>query len=258
MHRNLSFVLAVALLAITACTRQTPAVAGTPSVEVEYPAAAVGAAVPAASASAAPVVATSPPAMLDKVFDPEMLDVDVAYFEKTAGVPRRSEGDRREYRIDNCDVAVALLDGRVRNMRLGLKDGCSVDLNRFLLDYGIPPANQLTFGSFMRAVGSNVVWYADCLGNCGNAYDPSVYLDWTAPRANLVYTVQLEGMALGGTDWEGTMERENGNDWVMEGRFNCFDDALKYREIASKVYAEEKPIAVSIGWDVPVPKCPTG
>lgn len=250
--KNSSFI-AVVILVLAACAQQTSSDGGPASVDISSSA---ETGFPVAPVSADSAMSANSLSLLDKVFDPEMLDVDLAYFEQIAGIPRRTNGESREYRIDNCDVTVSLAQERVRHMRLGLKDGCSFDLNRFLPGYGLPPISQLTFGAFGDVVGLNGVWYADCLSGCGNAYEPAVYLDWAAPRVNSFITVQLEGEAMNGGEWRMAMEHVNGNDWVMERRFNCFNEALKYRDIAYKEYAEKKPIAVTVGWNVPVPECP--
>lgn len=251
MSIPLRLAIAFAVVATSACSPQTQTAASNPE----------DAALPAAVAAEDPAAPLPPPvevasSKLEQLFHPDMLDVDVAYFEQTAGIARKSDGDRREYRVEGCDVAVNLMGGQVRNMRLQLADSCHVDLNRFLREYGIPKTEQLTFGNFIEAAGTNFTWYADCLVACGNAYDPSVYLEWTAPRSNLFYTVVLEGRILGGTELVEKMKQDKGEVWVVDARFNCEEEARPFKDLWTTTYANEKPHAVTIGWDVAVSECP--
>lgn len=196
-----------------------------------------------------------------EIFSPDIIGVDLAYFEQVAGVvARRTHDNTKEYRIDGCDIEVRFDRGQVSSLRIPATADCSnFSLNHFLPGYdgAFPPLHKLTHGAFNRVAGDEGgQFYADCLGMCGNAYDPSVYQSWTAARVHGGLEVILETLLVNdaGIDasfaWRHAMAAEQGEDWVLEGKFNC---TRQYDSLARRLFVEVPVSAIQIGYGLPTP-----
>lgn len=93
---------------------------------------------------------------------------------------------------------------------------------------------------------------------CGNAADPSVYAHWEGPHAVdfrevLLEVVLVSDAAIDAADqWQSQMRKAEGDDYVMETRFNCDQ---KYAAIAQKAFEQVPVTAVTIGSELKAPGC---
>lgn len=210
--------------------------------------------------SASSAVPAAKPIKLVQVFDPDMINADVAYFEQVTGPARNTYGDTKIYKVGGCEVTATIAVGSVRSLRINLNPQCTFNINKFLPNFSgkFPPTHALTFGEFDSLTGGNGQFYADCLTLCGNAADPVIYEHWYGSRADRVLEVMLEttqvsGPALSAADtWQSAMSKAEGEDWVVDAKFNC---TRKYDAIAHQPFREVTITAITIGYDVQAPRC---
>jgi len=180
---------------------------------------------------------------LEQLFQAEMLNTNLRYFESIAGVARESWGDTHTYSVDGCILEATAPDGRISSLSVDLNDRCTVSLHSFLGESFSPDETQaMTFGNFAEHTG-DLQFHADCLTGCGNAYDPSVYAFWEGPRAVNFIQLQLEVKLVGdaaidaANQWQQAIEGARGDEYVMLNRFNCEDHfdpqaAAAFRDVA--------------------------
>ena len=200
------------------------------------------------------------PVKLAQVFDPEMINADVAYFERVTGPARNTYGDTKIYKVGGCEVTATVAAGSVRSVRIDLSPKCTFNINKFLPNFSgkFPPTHTLTFGKFDSLTGGNGQFYADCLAQCGNAADPVIYVHWYGSRADLVLEVMLEvvqvsGPALSAADtWQAAMGKAEDEDWIIDAKFNC---TRKYDAIAHQAFRDVTITAITIGYDIQAPRC---
>ena len=189
-----------------------------------------------------------------------MIGADVAYFEQVVGPARNTFDSTKIYKVSGCEVTAIIADGSVRSLRLELSPQCAFDLNKFLPNYSgkFPSPHAMTFGKFDSVTGGNGQFYADCLTQCGNAADPVIYEHWQGSRADLTLEVMLEAVQVsdpvlsGANTWQAAMEKIEGEDWVVDAKFNC---THKYDAIARSAFRDVKISAITIGYDVKAPGC---
>ena len=200
------------------------------------------------------------PVNIAQVFDPEMIDADVAYFERVTGPARNTYDDTKIYKVDGCEITATVAGGSIRSLRMDLSPQCTFNLNKFLPNFAdkFPSPHTMTFGKFDSVTGGNGQFYADCLTQCGNAADPVIYEHWYGSRADLVLEVMLEAVQVGGPvlsaadTWHAAMEKAEGEDWVVDAKFNC---TRKYDAIAHRAFRDVTISAITIGYDVQAPHC---
>jgi hypothetical protein len=198
---------------------------------------------------------------LAKILSPDMLSVDLAYFEQVSGIARNTYDKTKIYSIDGCEVTATIEDSSVHALRVDLSNKCTFDLNDFIpLTSGKFPAPQnLTFGLFDKLEGDDGVFMADCLYLCGNAADPVVFEHWQGPHSLNNIEVMLEAVQVGdavidaANIWEEAMKKDKGADWVMYAKFNC--EPEKYNSIAHKAFKNIKITAITIGRNIIKPTC---
>lgn len=197
---------------------------------------------------------------LEQVMDPEMLSADLAYFERITGPARNTQGDQKTYKVDSCEVTATVGGGVVSTLRMTLSDKCSFNLNKFLHNANPAlPKKNLTFGQFDKSMSGDGVYLSDCLSMCGNAYDPSVYQYWEGSHADgfinvLLEVVLVDDKAINAADqWKDAMVAAKGDDWVMEGKFNCEPNA--FNETAHAAFERIRVSAVTIGSELVKPGC---
>jgi hypothetical protein len=182
---------------------------------------------------------------------PEMLGARIPYLEYHYGPamkiftpedapPRLTSGlEERLYRIDGCDVVIGADGETIVSMTLTVGDGCTFNLGGFLQAAPLN-ANNITFGDLSRAYPGGR-FMADCLADCGNAGDPSVYMTVTGPRADNEHVVRAETVLVGeaaveaARAWRNAMSEAGGEDYVVFGQYNC---GGRYDEIAADAFAE--------------------
>lgn len=204
-----------------------------------------------------PMPPESPPRQ-PGVFSPYIIGVGLAYFEQLAGVTaRRTVDNTKEYRIGRCDIEVRFDDGRVNSLRIPATVECSdFNLNQFLPNYdnAFPPLHQLTQGAFSTETSNAGAFYANCLYACGNAVDPSVYQSWKGSHADRGFEVILETALIteashdAASAWSGAMMDERGEDWLIDGKFNC---TRQYDALAHRLFANVPVSAIQIGYGLP-------
>ncbi len=209
-------------------------------------------AVLAAALVASPAGAMAP-ADVGNIVIPQSLGAEVKWLENLIGPAFKVEieGEHNTYKVNGCDLGVHISGGKIIGFDVPVSEACTFDLAKFMTNSPPPPVADLTFGSFDKAIGSNLVTYqADCLKSCGNAADPVLYATWEGGRADNMITVvlgaeQVEGAALeGGFQWEKAMVDAEGDDYVIDTTFNCDG---KYNDTARKLLADVKPTVVSVG-----------
>lgn len=192
------------------------------------------------------------------VFNGEMLGSNQRYFESVAGIPRESFGDEHKFRVQGCNITATIGGGTVSKLRMELTPKCQADLTQFVGDYAPAPGQPLTFGAFEQSSGGGLSYSADCLSGCGNAYDPSAYGHWEGPRAVgfmevLLEVVQVDDQAIeAASTWRDQMIQTMGEDWVMDGGFNCDN---QFDPIARQAFQKVQVTAVSIGQELRSPNC---
>lgn len=195
---------------------------------------------------------------LARAFNPDMLGVDMVYFEQITGVARNTYGDVKIYKIDNCHVTVRFKDGSINSLRMEVSPKCTFNLNDFfpIFSGGFTVPHNLTFGRFNTVTGSIGQYYADCLESCGNAVDPTVYHYWFGGRANGYLQMLLEvnlgfndAASLAAGTWQDEMIRVMGVNWVKEEGFNC-TNGYNANEVANSAFGSIKISGITIGYDL--------
>lgn len=183
------------------------------------------------------------------IVKPETLGAQVKWLEGQAGPAFKVDGDEAIYKIGGCDVVVTVENDTIKAFKVDNTSACAFDLKAFFGSPDMPPLEGLTFGAFEAATAPQR-FYADCVFSCGNAYDPSVYAYWDSGRAGNLVSVTLEAMLV--TDdaidaslkWSETMRKAEGDDYVIDGRYNC---ETKYNDVARELFKGVKVSAIKIG-----------
>jgi len=110
----------------------------------------------------------------------------------------------------------------------------------------------MTFGHFDKLTNNSGSYLADCVVDCGNAADPLIYEHWYSSRSDGVIEVMLESITL--PSWSEAMEKDHPKEWLWDGNYNCTPN--KYQAIARSDMRDVKIDAITIGYDIQVPKCP--
>lgn len=193
-------------------------------------------------------------ATVQEVFNADMLGTNQRYFESIAGIPRESNGNDHVFRVKNCRITATIKSDKVTALHMDLVNGCEPDLRSFIGEAAPKPGQKITPSIF----GSDLRYTAECLWMCGNAYDPSAYALWTAPRSEGGLEVLL-GFVLAGSDaldasdkWMTQMKKEAGDDYVMNTKFNC--DA-RFNNVAEAAFKNVAATSVTIGYGLPEQAC---
>jgi hypothetical protein len=202
--------------------------------------------------------AMAAPSKLKQVFDPEMLSADLPYFELVTGPARNTHRNTKIYKVDGCEVTATLDGGAIQSLRLELSPSCTFDLNKFLHGYGKFPAPHLmTFGQFDALTGNVGQFMTDCLNECGNITDPSVYEYRSGPHSDGWLDVMLE-VKLGDTPsidasfkWAKAMKKTEGEEWVLQTKFNC--QLTKYDTVARNAFKKVRITAITVGHNIKTP-----
>jgi hypothetical protein len=203
-------------------------------------------------------VSSAHAASVSEVFTGDMLGTNQRYFESVAGIPRESNGNEHVFRVQGCNVTASIVNGNVTSLRLELGPKCQADLTQFISTYAPSPTSPLTVGAFNESSGGGMSYAADCLTMCGNAADPVVYALWDGPHAANFRQVKLEvsltsDAAITAADsWKNQMSKIEGEDYVMDTKFNCDH---KYDQAAEGAFKSVQVTAVTIGTELAIPGC---
>jgi hypothetical protein len=205
---------------------------------------------------------------LAKVLSPKMLSVDLAYFEKIAGVAKNTYENIKVYDIDDCEVTATIENGSVAALRVDLTPKCTFDLNKFLdiSPEKFPAPYKMTFGEFDTLTNSMSEFMADCLGGCGNAADPVVYEYKSGTHAEgwidilLEATTTSKDAALAFRTWTDALEKGEGIDWIMNQGVRTGNDKLicnpqKYNSIAHNAFRNVRISAITFGHNISKAQC---
>ncbi len=196
---------------------------------------------------------------LDRIFVPDMLSADRAYLEQVTGLAWKSYKDTKTYKVDGCLVTATYDEGSVRSLRLELSPKCTFDLNKFLKKNNpynhyakYPPLYQTTFGQ-LESLTADSQFMTDCLRECGNIADPSVYEYFGFSHVDNFLDIMVE--VTPETDasfkWEKAMKKAEGEDWVLETKFNC--QLTKYDAIAHSTFKKIRITAITVGHNIKTP-----
>jgi len=190
---------------------------------------------------------------LSQIFTPTMLGSTVQYLEQVTGVAKNSSKGSKTYLVEGCEVTASTAAGAVKSLSLKVNGKCSFDLNAFLangMNGKFPAVNKMTFGQFDTVTGGKGRYTADCLWLCGNGYTQSAYEKLSGSRMN-GYTDVILGVTLTANDaldasssWKDVMMPKEGEDWVIDAKFNCTD---KYNTDAQKAFQGIKITSITIG-----------
>ena len=198
---------------------------------------------------------------LARIFEPEMISADLAYFEQLTGPARNTYANTKTYKVEGCEVTATITDGSVRALRLNLSQKCTFNFNAFLPNFHgkLPAPHAMTFGQFDAVNGGTGRFMADCLTMCGNAADPIVYEHWHGSRADrelevMLEVVQADTPALNAAEkWQAAMAKAEGEDWVIDRKFNC--SRTKYNQIAHQAFRDVRISAITIGYNIDTQRC---
>lgn len=191
--------------------------------------------------------------LIAQLFIPEMIGVDRAYLEQFTGAARQTQKDvidpdliKKTYKVDNCDIDIIFGADVVVSLGINLSERCTFDLAPFIQEQKSIAAHQLTFGVFDQETSQTSRYYADCLGNCGNAYDPAVYDHFSGSRALQFLEIMVSSTRMNDTySWERTMRADMGDAWVEDRQYNC--EPERYTPKARELFANENIQRIEIG-----------
>jgi len=188
------------------------------------------------------------------------LGMNIAYLEGITGPAMyiSDDGTERRYKIEGCDFQVKTSKKQnhesVAAIRIQITPDCDVDIGKFiaiLANDKFPTLSELTFGNVFKETGGDVLFYSDCVMDCGNA---PVYGYWEAPPVLNHIRVELEAAQFSSEiidatiKWRDYMIEHIGEEWVRQAKFNC--DPYKYSSEASKLFSSVHPTAIRIGYDI--------
>ena len=198
---------------------------------------------------------------LTEIFDPQMLDVDLVFFEHITGPARKTIGNKKHYIIDNCYVTADVKDGSIQSLHLDLWSECTFDLNKYLAHYSgaFPPVHRMTFGEF-SLITNGGDFFADCLIGCANMADPIVYEFWKGSHSDNNYLSVMLDVTLSNSDaidaagkWEDVMKKTHGEKWIENKLFNCTNEFNSY---ALDSFRDIVITGITIGYGIEPPLCP--
>src|ERR1700690_786583 len=131
---------------------------------------------------------------LDKLFNREMLGVQLPYFESIAGTAMNVYENSRSYKIDECHVGVRVdKNNNVRSIRLeSISEQCTFDLSKFLGESSPWQVSTITFGDLEKRASHSGNYQMSCYGDCGNAADPMVFRHYEYPHSDAFIEVNAE------------------------------------------------------------------
>lgn len=178
----------------------------------------------------------------------------VDWVEAQIGPARTVVVGEREYDIGGCTVRMNAEDGVVTGYAVPMSAACSDLVLPVLAHYGLPEMVEMTFGQF-AGTRTNPAFKADCLHLCGNAADPWVYLESPGPRVTPGIRASaplVDGAIIDASfDLRDRMRAEHGDDYVVDGRFNCDDD---WSAAALETLAPFRIQEIEVGY-TPIGRC---
>lgn len=209
---------------------------------------------PATSAFAAP--ASSP--RLEALFNPAVIGTSSARLAEKYGQPIQVDGLERTYRVDGCNVLVRTMErGSINSVAMDVTPDCNVSLTSVMT--GAPALYKATYGQLEERLDEGR-FAADCIKLCGNAFDPSVYQTWELdglenPMELRAYTKLVTDDAIDASiAWSKGIERVHGEDFVIDGDFNC---DLASDTLARVLFKDIRITRIELGY-VAAERCAAG
>ena len=198
--------------------------------------------------------------MQNKLASREAIGLNLEYVVRVTGPAMRITDKQQQFDIQGCKFTLTTDEAKqsIQGVQLELSKECSVNVGPIINADRPIMASDLTFAAADKFfLPGN--YLSDCLADCGNAYDPSIY--WTAEggRADgfikVVLSVPIVDSAVieGAARWREAMLKTETEDWLVETGFNCTPQ--KYREIATREFSAMHPAFLSFGHSVEVPTC---
>ncbi len=192
--------------------------------------------------------------------NPDMLALDVPAFEKVAGPALKVWPDgHRDYQIDGCALSVLTAGTTVTGLKLSLSKTCTVDLNEFFIfPFDFPTANTLTLGDFNSRIPGNTKITADCLDACPDGAPTTLHEHFVGSdmlahlQVELDVTIDDDPRRAALARWTSAMRDGGGAQYVSAARYQC--DA-RFDPAAITAFGKIIPSAVTIGYNLPAPKC---
>ena len=194
---------------------------------------------------------------LSRIFRPEMLNAQIAYLETITG-PALHVGDsfnsvvERDYRVDGCRLKAYTKGKMAIGYSLDLSSNCSFDLGAFLGN-GYSWTDGLTIGKFVDgAYGEDMRAQSSCINSCGNSVDESVDFTFEGPHSanylSIVFTVVLvTNQSIDAEQrWETLMRKKEGDDYVLNTRFNC---SKKFDGMAIRAFYKVPVTQITMGYE---------
>jgi hypothetical protein len=192
---------------------------------------------------------------LDRIFQANMINAQVAYLESIAGpamhiYPDVKDGQTREYLVNGCNIVAHVSNASgvvaVQSYTLTLAQRCNFNLQAFNLP------NLSTRGLTIAKVPfyQSLLFQSYCIESCGNAADPEVdFIQESSHATNwiaVVYTIVLVEMPAirASQSLDDLMKARDGRDYVVSTKFNC---DRKYSSVAAGLFANVPINKVTIG-----------
>jgi hypothetical protein len=184
-------------------------------------------------------------ATLQRIFDPEMLNAQIAYLESFTGPAMYIEGSTRIYKIDECRVSIGVEHEKITSLGIATSSKCTFDLARFFPNERFGQANKITFGEILKEFPGQ--FYAECMNECGNAGNEKAFLQVDGPHSDNFHSLIVEPSGVGEglvayLKWKAAL-LSRGEVWVNLRQYNCdhrFDD------VAASAFRDVKPGFISV------------
>jgi hypothetical protein len=196
-------------------------------------------------------------ASLPALFAPDTLGSQIAWLKKQAGPEWRINGAIHYFKANGCVLEASVSKGVVVALSMDVSAACNPEITRFVASGPKVMAYPMTFGE-VQGTGH---YMSDCLSECGNAFDPSVYLFVSGYHANDFVDVTFAASTADSTVseassvWEGVMTKAKGEEYVVNAKFNCdttFDAA------AARALKGVRIGRVTVGHDTSADLCKGG
>lgn len=180
---------------------------------------------------------------ISDVFSYDMIGNDISYLESLIGPARKTDETfkTKTYIVDSCELQVGYDGLNITTLSVETGGKCNFILKDVISFQENVPTNKLAFG-----LSSPADYYSDCLTGCGNAYDPAIYELYTGSHAENWREILISSINASSGQWQDKMMAEQGEEWVMENRFNC--DPQKYNNIAAKSMQGQRAEKIMIGY----------
>ena len=216
---------------------------------------------PAAQSSEPPQTKTNPiTEMQNKLASRDAIGLNLEYVVRVTGPAMRITDNQQQFDIQGCKFTLTTDEAKqsIQGVQLELSKECPVNVGPIINADRPIMASDLTFAAADKFFLPGD-YLSDCLSDCGNAYDPSIYWAAEGSRADgfikVVLSVPIVDSAIieAAARWREAMLKTETEDWVVESGFNCVPH--RYREIATREFSAMHPAFLSFGPSAEAPTC---